>query len=357
MTASKIRWGLLSTARINDRMITAVGLSARSEILAVASRDPEHAREYSAARGIPRAHGTYEEVIADPEIDAVYISLPNSLHAEWAIRAAAAGKHILCEKPLALTSEEVDRMMVAAKASRVLLQEASMMRCHPQTAKLRELVQGGVIGEVRVMRGWFSFMLSRPGDIRMSAALGGGSLWDLGCYPVTLFRSVIGADPINVVGWQVLSNSGVDLTFAGQICYRNGTVAQIDTSIAAIPSWGAEILGSEGTIRVTYPWLSHLGVTSDVHILAAGSDRSASTFGDGTEHLHESTVSYTNINAYVDQLLAFEATVLDGAAPIFPLEESRSNIATLQALHSAASSGSRAAVPGLTYNKPEPLVS
>jgi xylose dehydrogenase (NAD/NADP) len=177
MAQNPLRWGLISTARINERLIPAIRSSGRCQLLAVASNSgQEKAARYASEWSIPRAYGSYEALLADQDVDVVYISLPNALHAPWAVKAAQAGKHILCEKPLALTVVEVDRMADAAHANRVVLLEAVMMRYHPQTRELEKRLAEGAIGDVRLIRGLFTFTLARPGDIRLDPALGGGSI-------------------------------------------------------------------------------------------------------------------------------------------------------------------------------------
>ena len=185
MSDKRARWGLLSTARINERLIPCLKRSERSELIAVASRSRVTADRYAEEHGISKAYGSYDEMLADPAIDVVYISLPNGLHTEWSLRCAEAGKHVLCEKPLALSVEEVDRLLEAAGRCGVTIQEATMMRFHAQTAYVRELIAQGAIGEVRMGRGLFTFTLERPGDIRLDPAMGGGSVWDLGSYCVS----------------------------------------------------------------------------------------------------------------------------------------------------------------------------
>ena len=200
--ASSIRWGLLSTARINRALIPPIKSLPRHSLRAVASRDAARAKAYAAEWDIPVAYGSYDALLADPEIDAIYNPLPNGLHAEWTIRAAQAGKHVLCEKPLALSVAEVDRIADAAAAHDVVVTEAFMYRHHPQTMQLKELLESGTIGDVLVIRGAFTFTLTRPGDVRFDAGMGGGSLWDVGCYPVSMARYLTGREPSRVVGWQ-----------------------------------------------------------------------------------------------------------------------------------------------------------
>jgi predicted dehydrogenase len=187
-----------------------LNISPRNRLLAVASRDLERAQAYAAQNGIERTHGSYEALLADPEVDVVYISLPNNLHVEWSVRAAAAGKHVLCEKPLALSVDDVDRVAEAARQHGVVIAEAFMYRHHPQTLKVIELINEGAIGSLRIVRGGFTFMLERPGDIRLRPELGGGSIWDVGCYPISYARTAAGGiAPEEVFGWQQLGRARV----------------------------------------------------------------------------------------------------------------------------------------------------
>ena len=176
----KLNWGLLSTARINRSVIPPIRLSKRSELIAVASRNLGTAEAYAKKWEIPRAFGSYETMLGDPEINAVYISLPNHLHAEWSVKSAAAGKHVLCEKPLALSTIEVDRIIEAAVKRRVVIAEAFMYKHHPQTLKVIELVKRQVIGDLLVVKGTFTFNLIHPGDVRLYPEMGGGSIWLIG---------------------------------------------------------------------------------------------------------------------------------------------------------------------------------
>ena len=189
MGGKQVRWGILSTARINERLIRVIRASERSELVAVASRDSDRAKSYAAKWSIPRAHGNYEALLNDPDVDSIYISLPNGLHLEWSVKAAAAGKHTLCEKPLALSVDEVRQMAAASEKHGVIIQEATMMRFHPQTHRLRDLVAEKAIGDVRLVRAVFAIDLKREVDIRLDSALGGGCLWDVGSYPISLTRS------------------------------------------------------------------------------------------------------------------------------------------------------------------------
>ena len=342
MTQERVRWGLLSTARINERLIPAIRASARCELVAVGSHGGrEKAQQYAAKWNIPRAHGSYESLLADPNVDAVYISLPNALHAEWAVKAAEAKKHILCEKPLALTVAEVDRMAQAAERHGVVLQEAVMMRYHPQTIELRKRLADGVIGDVRLIRGVFTFTLARPGDIRLDPALGGGSIWDLGSYPVSFMRTMLRADPVEVHGWKTTGNkgSGVDLSFSGQMRFAGGTLTQFFSSFEAVPQADVDLIGSAGRIHLDLPYLNKVGVSSHVRIERTGEHRARGTFSDGVSQFDEETIAYENVNGYQHEIDALVACILDGARPLVPLADSRGNVATLEALCMSAREG------------------
>ena len=335
MAGKRLRWGLMSTARINERLIEPIGNSERSELVAVASRSKETVDRYAAEWKIPRAHVGYEQLLADPEVDAVYISLPNSMHAEWCVKSAEQGKHVLCEKPMALTAEEADRIAEAARKHGVLIQEAAMYRYHEQTRQVREWVTSGDIGDIRVIQGFFGFTLEREGDIRFDPSLGGGSLWDIGSYPVSFSRTVTGANPLEVEAQQVLGDSGVDLSFAGQLRFASGALAQIASSFQVTACWSAQVIGSKGRILLDHPWLNRIGETAHLTILREG-ESSAATFGDSAADIEEQTITYEKPNAYQCELEGVEASILDGDEPVISLDDSRGNAATLAALLQSA---------------------
>jgi xylose dehydrogenase (NAD/NADP) len=316
-----LRWGLLGTARINRMVIPPLRSSAGNRLLAVASREPTKAAAYAKEWGIERSHGSYEALLADPEIDAVYIPLPNHLHAPWTVRAARAGKHVLCEKPLALSVAEVDTMGAAAREKGVVLAEAFMYRHHPQTLKVKALVDGGAIGRVRFVRGTFSFPLSRPDDVRLRPEWGGGCLWDVGCYPLSFTRYLLGAEPVEVTGAQVLGPTGIDETFAGQLVFPDGVLAQIDAGFRSPLRTGIEIAGSEGTILVRQPWRPE-GLPI---VLTRGSDTEEIVVGGEDRYLLE-----------IEELADCVRT---GREPRVSLAESRSNVAAIVALLESARSG------------------
>jgi predicted dehydrogenase len=251
--AAPLRWGLLSTARINDALLAGVSASAAGEAVAVASRDLARARAYAQERGIPTAHGSYEALLADRDVDAVYVSLPNGLHLEWSARALRAGKHVLCEKPMARDPAAVDATFALAAERGLVLSEAFMYRHHPQTLRLAELVAEGAIGPLRAIRSHFSFLLSDRDDVRLSARLDGGALMDLGTYCVSAARLLAG-EPEAVTGVQVLGGNGVDVSFAGSMRFARGVVAAFDASFRCAGGYGLEVSGESGTLHVTDPW-------------------------------------------------------------------------------------------------------
>lgn len=248
MTAP-FNWGLLGTARISGAILTAMSLSARGVVLGVASRDAARARAYAAEKGLARAYDGYEAMLADPDIHIVYNPLPNSLHAEWSIKALEAGKHVLCEKPFALSVAEVDAVFAAARRAGRVAAEAFMYRHHPRLLKVKEMLDSGAIGAPRLLRAAFSINLNRPADVRWDPRLGGGALWDLGCYPVSLARYLFGA-PRRVQGWQVPAPSGVDETFAATLEFSGQRLAQFDCSYRLAYRSQAEIVGEAGVIRL-----------------------------------------------------------------------------------------------------------
>jgi predicted dehydrogenase len=249
-----LHWGLLSTARINRALIKPLNASKMTRLLAVASRSQPTADAYACKWNIPRAHGSYEALLNDPEVDVIYISLPNHLHAEWAVKALRAGKHVLCEKPLALSMDEFESMCSASKQAGRILAEAFMYRHHAQTFKIKEMVDGGSLGHVLLIKGSFHFKLTRPEDYRNFREMGGGSIWDVGCYPVSFARMLIGEEPREVFGWQVAGPGGADETFIGQMRFPGGVLFQFDCGFTSPVHTSIEIVGTEGIMHIPRPF-------------------------------------------------------------------------------------------------------
>ena len=248
----QFQWGLLSTAKINNAILAAMPNSTRGAMLAVGSRDAEKAKAYAAEKAIPRAYGSYEALLADPDVNIVYIGLPNGLHAEWTIKALQAGKHVLCEKPFALTLAEVDAMQAAAQAAGRVVAEAFMYRHHPKVRRAQALADSGAIGTLRFLRASFSFTLPRDYNVRWDPAIGGGALWDLGGYPVSAARFFFGAAE-RVEGWQVLSPSGVDEATGLRLHHEGGAVSLLHASLRRHTPCRTVIDGTEGRITVHGP--------------------------------------------------------------------------------------------------------
>ena len=248
-----VRFGVLSTANINEKVLAGAGASDRVEIAAVASRDQERADAYARAHGIARAYGSYDALLADPELEAIYISLPNSLHVDWSVRALDAGKHVLCEKPLSRREADVERAFDAADRAGRLLSEAFMWRHNPQTAKLQELVGSGAIGEIRQIRAAFSFTLTDERNIRLRADVEGGALMDVGCYCVSGARLLAG-EPDAVFGMQLIGQTGVDVRFAGVLRFPRNVIAQFYCGFDLPEESRLEPIGSRGSIVARDPW-------------------------------------------------------------------------------------------------------
>lgn len=327
--ANKIRWGILSTARINRSLLGPIQAASRSELAAVASRDINKAQAYAEAKNIPKAYGSYEELLADPEIDVIYNPLPNSFHCEWTVKAAEAGKHVLCEKPLVTTLAELDQVEAAAKANNVTIFEAFMYLHHPQTLKVKEIISSGQLGELRLINSWFNFFLppENSTNIRLNPTLAGGSLWDVGVYPNSL--SIVMAQagpPLEVWASQTKGETGVEVSFAGQLKFSNGVVAQISSGFRTPFRQAAYIVGSEGILEINEPWKP--GATGQAATVRW-------TRLDDSEEL----IVTPAMSPYLTEVEAMEACVLDGAEPVVPLSLSRSFLRTLLALYESAETG------------------
>ena len=248
-----VKWGILSTADINNKLLAGAAESDDVEVVAVCSRDLARAESFAARWGIGRAYGSYDELLADPEVEAVYIPLPNTMHAEWSIKAVEAGKHVLCEKPFSRHVEEIEAAWDAADAAGRLLSEAFMYRHHPQAAKLVELVGSGAIGELRVIRSAFSYSLYDADNIRLRTDMEGGALMDVGCYCVSGARLLAG-EPVAVAGSAHIGTSGTDWVFAGMMRFPGDVTALFDCGTSLPNRDELEAIGTEGSIFLDDPW-------------------------------------------------------------------------------------------------------
>jgi predicted dehydrogenase len=329
MTAP-LRIGILGTANIARGFIQGVSASQRLTVSAIASRDDAKAAAFARDFAIARHFGSYEALLADRDTDAVYIPLPNSLHAQWSIAAARAGKHVLCEKPLSATAAEARAMFDAARAHGVHLVEGFPYRAQPQTLKLRELLQAGVIGEVRLMQAAFGFTLGAGENIRLNPQLAGGALMDVGAYPVSLARMVARSRPTRVQAVAHWSG-GVDRTLAATLQFAGGLFAQINCSFSTCLHRQALLVGSNGMIQTTY--LNHTSTASEAALqLRIGTGRDAV----------DSIVETSPVNGFLAEAESFERLVRQGAAQWSGTspEESVDIMLTLEAILESARSGS-----------------
>jgi D-xylose 1-dehydrogenase (NADP+, D-xylono-1,5-lactone-forming) len=314
------QWGLISTVRINDAFIAGVAQSRECAVLAVASRDHARAQRYAAERGIERAYDSYEALLADPDIDAVYISLPNSLHLEWTGRALKAGKHVLCEKPLSRRVGDVRAAFDLAERHDRLLMEAFMWRHHPQTARMVELVNSGAIGRLRVVRAAFSFHFDDASDVRLSADLDGGSLMDVGCYCVSAARLLAG-EPELVSGTQVTGGDGVDVTFSGWMRFAGDVVAHFDSGLILDDRFELEVVGEEASLFLADPW--HC-VTPRIELRRA--------------HTAE-IIEVASGNPYGLEADNLAAAIRGNAAPLLGRADAEGQARAIEALYASADSG------------------
>ena len=322
-----VRWGLLSTAHINRRLIPAIRASARGELVAVASRSLAAAGAYAAEWGIPHAFSSYEAMLQSGAVDAVYIGLPNHLHAEWTVRALERGVHVLCEKPFALSLAEVDRMAAAARASGRVLAEAFMYRHHPQTKTVGDWVRAGRLGKVSLIRGAFSFTLTDRTNVRMIPEWGGGSLWDIGVYPLSFAQYVMGGPPELVFGDQWIGPSGVDDAFTGTLHYPGGAMAQISSAFNVPWYTHVDILGEKGRLVLNRPFTG----------LVAGQRHL--TFIDAGDNAEELAVE--EMELYAGEVEDMHDAILEGKRPYLGLDETRHHVRTVLALYESARRGER----------------
>jgi D-xylose 1-dehydrogenase (NADP+, D-xylono-1,5-lactone-forming) len=248
-----VNWGILSTADINQKLIPGAHESPKVKLLAVASRDKKRAEEYARSWEIERAYGSYDELLADPEIEVVYIPLPNTMHVEWSINALEAGKHVLCEKPMSRNAADVERAFETAERTGRILSEAFMYRHNPQTRRLKQLVDDGAIGELRLIRAAFSYGLYDAENIRLRTDVEGGALMDVGCYCVSGSR-LLGGEPQRVYGEARIGETGTDWVFTGTLRFPGDVLATFDCGTALVERDELEAIGSEGSLFLDDPW-------------------------------------------------------------------------------------------------------
>jgi predicted dehydrogenase len=319
---SELRWGVMSTADIaRTKVIPGMRRAARAQVLAIASRDEDRAQAAATELGIPRAHGSYEALLADPDVDAVYIPLPHHLHAEWAIAAARAGKHVLCEKPLAMNAAEAERMVRAADEAGVRLMEAFMYRHHPSWVAALELVRAGRIGELLAVQSWFSYYNDDPTNIRNIRSAGGGALYDIGCYNVSLSRLVFDAEPIEVQASVTRDEAtGTDILTSAILRFETG-VATFTCSTRAETDQRVHIYGRDGRISIDIPFNIPPLLPTRIHLTRGGDPPVA----PDTE-----TFTFEPADPYGAEVEAFSSAVLDGRPTPVPASDAVANLRVIE---------------------------
>jgi predicted dehydrogenase len=314
---SRLRWGILSTAVIGrSKVIPGIQRAANCEVVAIASRDRSLAERAAKELGIPTAYGSYEALLADPNIDAVYVPLPNHLHATWSIAAAEAGKHVLCEKPLAMTAADAERMIEAADRAGVGLMEAFMYRLHPSWVAVREVIASGRIGRLTAVQSWFSFYNDDPANIRNVLASGGGALYDIGCYGVNLARMLFGGEPTRVEGMVVRDPvTGTDVVTSGILAFGDGDgagVASFTCSTRVEDDQRVDIYGTTGRISIEIPFNIPPDRPTRIYLTAGGDPPVA----PNTE-----TMLFEPADPYAVEAEAFAAAMLQGRpVPVAPTD-------------------------------------
>jgi predicted dehydrogenase len=326
----KVRWGILSVAAIGvKKVIPAMQRGSEAEIIAIASRDATRAAEAARSLGIPKAYGSYEELLRDPEVEVIYNPLPNHMHLEWTIRAAEAGKHVLCEKPLTMTAEEAKQLLAARDRTGVKIGEAFMVRTHPQWVRAKELVQSGAIGELRSIMGFFSYSNRDPRNIRNIAEYGGGGLMDIGCYPIFTSRFIFGEEPKRVAGlMEVDPEMHTDRLTSAILQYPSGQ-AVFTCSTQLVPYQRMQILGKKGRIEIEIPFNAPPDRPTRLWV-----DDGRDLFGSGIR-----VEQFDTVDQYTLQGDAFSRAVRgEGEVPV-SLESAVANMQVIDAVRRSAQSG------------------
>ncbi len=329
--SATLNWGILGCARITRRgLVPGIAGSSGSRLVALGSRNAETAREWAREFDVPNAHGSYEAVVADPDVQAVYIPLPNEMHREWVFRAADAGKHVLCEKPLALHSADALAMVEHCRSRGVLLMEAFMWRHQPRTLDVLKMVQEGTIGDLRLVRSSFSFPIDMN-DWRLDRSRGGGALWDVGCYGVNTARLFAGSEPDRVRATAHVGPSGVDLSMAIAFRFPGDVVASIDCSFEQPFRCVYELVGTKGSIVVPD---AYLPPDRPAAILSRDINAAPESLSQGAEPKGPETIIFDGRNQYAAMVDAFARSVADGKL-VEPAEDGLAQMRVLDAILAA----------------------
>jgi D-xylose 1-dehydrogenase (NADP+, D-xylono-1,5-lactone-forming) len=310
-----LRWGILSTANITKKLL---GSGHDQQFVAVGSRDLARAQAFASEHGLARAHGSYEDLLADPEVDAIYNPLPNALHVEWSIKVLEAGKHVLCEKPMSRHPEDVERAFDVAEREGRVLEEAFMWRHHPQLQRARDLIATGDVGELRVIRAAFAFNAGNPDDIRLQVDLEGGGLMDVGCYCVSGCRALASAEPVRGYAEYVPGgNGGVDVALAATLRFPGDVVAHFDCGLSYVGGSQLEAVGSEGSVFLADPWHGREAIIEVRR-------------GSSVERIETGPA-----NSYALELADFEAAVRSQRPPLLTRADAVAQARTIAALYSS----------------------
>ncbi|EMR04414.1 Gfo/Idh/MocA family protein [Cesiribacter andamanensis] len=331
----KLNWGVLGAAKIaREKVIPSMAHHPDFQVLGLASRSLEKAKATAAALGILKAYGSYEELIADPDIHIIYNPLPNHLHVEYTLKCIEAGKHVLCEKPIALTAADVEKLIEARNRKGVVVGEAFMVRSHPQWIKAREMVQGGVLGKVTLVQGQFSYFNANPDNIRNIEAYGGGALWDIGCYPLNTTRFVLGEEPLRVAALLDFdSEFGTDVLSSVLLQFPSAQL-QFSVSTQLVPHQRMQFFGQQKSLEILIPF-------------NAPKDRPCLLrLNDGDIFREKEEVLETPLSdQYRLQAEAFTKAVLKGGEAPVPLEDALANTRALEAIFRAAKEGRWVEIP------------
>lgn len=322
MSGKRVKWGVISTANIGRKaVIPAIQASNNGEMVAVASRDLKKAQEFAGELDIPRFYSSYEGLFEDVDIDAVYNPLPNNMHREWTIKAAQAGKHILCEKPLAMDVRECQEMEDAARSNGVKLMEAFMYRFHPRTERVLELVRAGELGQIQMINAAFTFRLENLENIRFRPELGGGSLMDVGCYCVNVIRTIAENEPVEVQAFARWSVTGVDERLVGSLRFENGLLAQFDCALTMEQRQFYQVAGTDAFLDVGAAYLPGKGINQIL-----------------VKRGREEDVTYTLDGADEYQLMVehFADCVLNDTPVRYAPSEAAANMQVIEALYRSA---------------------
>src|SRR3954451_975239 len=318
--APAVKWGIISTADINRKLIPGAHASPKIDLVAVASRDKDRAETYAREWDIERAYGSYDELLADPDVEAVYNPLPNTMHAEWSIKALDAGKHVLCEKPFSRHTDEVEASFDAAERNDRLLSEAFMYRHNPQTARVKELVDGGAIGTLRLVRSAFSYSLYDTDNIRLRTDVEGGALMDVGCYCVSGSRLLAG-EPESVYASAWIGETGTDWVFTANMRFPNGVLATFDCGTALCERDELDAIGSEGSLFLDDPW------HCDEPVIELRRE-------EGTER-----IELEPVDSYRLEVEDLSDAIRGEGTPLLGREDAVAQARALEALHESATTG------------------